>query len=83
MSQTRLPKADMHLRPWTSRQRANRAYESLADVFFSGSMSDCAEKGFVRNAIHPESTDHRLRFPDQAGATYLACLTALESLRPQ
>ena len=30
-------------------------YERPADAFLSGSMSDCAEKGFVRNAMHPES----------------------------
>jgi hypothetical protein len=32
------------------------AYELPADAFLSGSMSDCAEKGFVRNATHPEAS---------------------------
>jgi hypothetical protein len=32
------------------------AYERPADTFLSGSMRDCAEKGFVRNAMHPESS---------------------------
>jgi hypothetical protein len=32
------------------------AYERPADAFLSGSMSDCAEKGFVRNATHPEAS---------------------------
>jgi hypothetical protein len=42
----------------TSHQRArcDGTYERPADAFLSGSMSDCAEKGFVRNAMHPESS---------------------------
>ena len=41
-----------------SMQRANcdGAYERPSDAFLSGSMSDCAEKGFVRNAMHPEAS---------------------------
>ena len=41
-----------------SMQRANRdgAYERPSDAFLSGSMSDCAEKGFVRNAMHREAS---------------------------
>jgi hypothetical protein len=35
--------------------KGDGAYERPADTFLSGSMSDCAVKGFVRNAMHPES----------------------------
>jgi len=31
-----------------------QGYERPADAFLSGSMSDCTENGFVRNAMHPE-----------------------------
>ena len=34
--------------------RCGGSYERPADTFLSGSMSDCAEKGFVRNAMQPE-----------------------------
>ena len=30
-------------------------YERPVDAFLSGSISDSAENGFVRNAMHPES----------------------------
>src|SRR5258705_6478730 len=47
--------ADLEL---ASHQRANcdGFYERPADAFLSGSMSDCAEKGFLRNPTHPESS---------------------------
>ena len=32
------------------------AYERAADAFLSGSMSDCVEKGFVKNAMQPDAT---------------------------
>jgi hypothetical protein len=35
--------------------RCDGTYERPADAFLSGSMSDCAVKGFARNAMHPES----------------------------
>jgi hypothetical protein len=33
---------------------ATQPYERPADAFLSGSISSCAENGFVRNAMHPE-----------------------------
>jgi len=33
-----------------------RTYKCHADAFLSGSMSDCVEKGFVKNATQPEAT---------------------------
>ena len=51
-----VPMPDMQVQTLTSHQRArcDGAYERPADAFLSGSISDCAEKGFVRNAMHPE-----------------------------
>ena len=39
-----------------STSECDGTYERPADACLSGSMSDCAEKGFVRNAMHPESS---------------------------
>ena len=33
-----------------------RTYKCPADAFLSGSMSDCIENGFVKNATQPEAT---------------------------
>jgi len=52
------PIAELRVQTLNSHQRANcdGAYERPADALLSGSMSDCAEKGLVRNAMHPEPT---------------------------
>ena len=48
------PKVQTLNKPSTS--EGDGAYERPADAFLSGSMSECVEKGFVRNAMHPESS---------------------------
>ena len=47
---------DQNMHGLVKTARYDGTYERPADAFLSGSMSDCAEKGFVRNAMHPESS---------------------------
>ena len=53
----KVPTADMQVQTLSKKaiNRCGEDYERPVDAFLSGSISDSAENGFVRNAMHPES----------------------------
>ena len=54
---SKVPTADMQVQTLSKKaiNQCGEDYERPVDAFLSGSISDSAENGFVRNAMHPES----------------------------